>query len=146
MVTVPGVGSNNSSSNSSTSTTRGNDLRDVDLSQFMNLMIAELQNQDPLNPMDNSQLLQQITQIREIGATDKLRESLTTMSDAFNLSTASTMIGREVVAMTDDLKEVTGVVDRVSVDRDEKDPNIRITRLHIGEAKVQLRNIRQVLE
>ena len=39
-------------------------------------MITELQNQDPLNPMDNTQMLEQINQIRQIGATDKLTSTL----------------------------------------------------------------------
>ena len=52
------------------------DLRDLDLNEFLQLMITELQNQDPLDPMDNSEILQQITQIREISATDSLQETL----------------------------------------------------------------------
>lgn len=141
MSTVSGVGSNSGSTN-----TRGNDLSSVDLNQFMDLMIAEMQNQDPLNPMDNSQFLQQITQIREIGATNQLTSALTSMNNSHSLATASTLIGREITALGDDLKEVKGVVDRVSVERDEKDENIRITRLHVGDKKVQLKNVREVLE
>lgn len=140
MSSVPSVGSG-----SSTSNTRGNDLRSVDLNQFMNLMIAELQNQDPLNPMDNSELLQQITQIREIGATNQLTESLHAMTNSQSLATASTLIGREIRALGDDLKEVQGKVERVSVERDENNENIRITRLHVGDQKVQLKNVREVL-
>ena len=33
-----------------------NSLQDVELDSFLKLMIAELQNQDPLDPMDNSEL------------------------------------------------------------------------------------------
>ena len=38
---------------------------DIDIDEFLALMIAELQNQDPLDPMDNSEMVQQIGQIRE---------------------------------------------------------------------------------
>ena len=34
-----------------------NDLREVDLDQFLQLLITELQNQDPLNPMENGEIL-----------------------------------------------------------------------------------------
>ena len=37
---------------------------DIDIDEFLALMIAELQNQDPLDPMDNSEMVQQIGQIR----------------------------------------------------------------------------------
>ena len=35
-------------------------LRDVDLDQFLQLLITEIQNQDPLDPMENSEILEQI--------------------------------------------------------------------------------------
>ena len=44
-------------------------INDIDLGTFLRLMIAELQNQDPLNPLDNKDMLAQISQIREVGAT-----------------------------------------------------------------------------
>ena len=48
---------------------KATDLKTVDTNQFLTLMITELQNQDPLNPMDNTQMLQQISQI--IGFADQ---------------------------------------------------------------------------
>ena len=50
------------------------DWKDTNLDDFLKLMIAELQNQDPLDPMENSEMLQQLSQMRSIGATDKLTE------------------------------------------------------------------------
>ena len=58
MSSVSGTNSSSGTSgSSSTGTTTGNDLRNVDLNQFLTLLVTEMQNQDPLNPMDNSQLL-----------------------------------------------------------------------------------------
>ena len=53
-----------------------NDLRNVDLDQFLQLLITEIQNQDPLDPMENSEILEQISQIREISATNNLSDTL----------------------------------------------------------------------
>ena len=57
---IPSVTSSGNSLNKPT------DLKDLDINQFLQLMITELTNQDPLNPMDNTQLVQQIGEIREI--------------------------------------------------------------------------------
>ncbi|MFG0255418.1 MAG: flagellar hook capping FlgD N-terminal domain-containing protein, partial [Rhodopirellula sp. JB053] len=54
---------------------------DLGTDDFLKLLIQELQNQDPLNPMENSEMVQQIGLIREIGATDELTNTLTTLSD-----------------------------------------------------------------
>ncbi len=82
MTQIPGVGSNSSSNsaNSTSSNQAGKGLADVDLDQFLGLLITELQNQDPLNPMDNSQMLEQISQIRQIGSTTKLTDTLSTLA------------------------------------------------------------------
>ena len=47
--------------------------------QFIQMMITELQNQDPTSPMDNSQILQEIGQIESISSTQKLSDTLTSM-------------------------------------------------------------------
>lgn len=87
----------------------------VDTDQFLQLMITELQNQDPLDPTDSSEFLQQITQIREIGASDKLTETLDRVLAGQNLAMASGLIGKEVVGVDNQLNEVRGVVERVAM-------------------------------
>jgi flagellar hook assembly protein FlgD len=77
-----------------TDTKKPKDLKDLDINQFLQLMIAELTNQDPLNPMDNTQLVQQIGAIREISATDKLTDSLDLVQSGQSLSTASSLSER----------------------------------------------------
>jgi len=119
-------------------------LGQVDLDQFLNLMIAELQNQDPLNPTDNSEFLAQITQLREIGASDQLSSTLGQVLEGQNLTTASGLIGKQITALSDDLENVDGVVDRVSVE--VGDDGERSIRVHVGSADVNLRNVREVTE
>jgi flagellar basal-body rod modification protein FlgD len=118
-------------------------LNDVDVDQFMKLLIAELQNQDPLNPLDNSQMVEQIGQIREISATDQLSDTLNAVLLGQNVSTASSLIGKEISALTDDVENITGVVDRVSVTVNEDDS--RTLRVHVGDNAVQLNNIREIV-
>lgn len=133
------------SSGTSTGKTQGNALQDLDMDQFLKLMISELQNQDPLNPMDNTQMLQQIGQLRQITSNDKLSSTLDAVLTGQNLATASGLIGKEVHALTDDAKDITGVVDRVSVVTSTDDKKERRLRVHIGENSIDINNIREIL-
>jgi flagellar hook assembly protein FlgD len=103
------------SNSSSLSTTDA--INDIDLNTFLKLMIAELQNQDPLNPLDNKDMLAQISQIREVGATDKLTQTLDSVLLGQNISSATNLIGAEISALSDDGEKVDGIVDRVSIDK-----------------------------
>jgi flagellar basal-body rod modification protein FlgD len=122
-----------------------NDLRHLDLDNFLDLMIAELQNQDPLDPMDNSEILQQINTIREISATNELSDTLAAVLTGQNLSTASSLIGKSVDALTDSGENIQGVVDRVSVEVSDDD-SIRELRVHVGDNNVRLNNVREINE
>lgn len=139
-----GVGSSNSTTSTSSGSSGTNDLRNVDMDGFLKLLIAQMQNQDPLSPMENTEIMEQISQIRSISATDKLTDTLDSVLMGQNLATASSMIGKKVTALTDDAKNVTGVVDRVSVEADADGGNRKL-RIVIGNTKVDLKNIREVV-
>jgi flagellar basal-body rod modification protein FlgD len=129
----------------STTKKKATSLQDVDVDQFLQLMIAELTNQDPLNPMDNSQFVQQIGQLREISSNDKLISTLQSVQTSQSLSSASGMIGKTIIALDDAGDNVTGKVDRVSIQTDENDASKRFYKVHVGDKTVDLKNIREVL-
>lgn len=133
-----GTGANGASSSGA------NDLRDVDMDGFLKLLIAQMQNQDPLSPMENTEIMQQISQIRSISATDKLTDTLDTVLMGQNLSTASSLIGKSVTALTDAGTNVTGIVKRVSVEADANGENRKL-RVVVNDEKVDLKNIREVV-
>jgi len=145
MSSIPAAGSSVPSADSNGGL-QANDLADVDVDEFLNLLIVELQNQDPLNPMENADMLNQIGQIREISANQKLTETLTTLAVGQELSMASTMIGKNVNALDNNANEVSGVVDRVSVQTDPEDPSIRKVSVHIGDSTVDITNIREIVD
>jgi flagellar basal-body rod modification protein FlgD len=126
-----------------TASDRATDIRDLEVGQFLDLLIAQLQNQDPMEPMENSEMMAQIAQMREISSTDQLTETLEAMVIGQQLSTATSMIGKRVQALTDDGTNVEGVVDRVSVEINNDDT--RALRIHIGTQTVSLNNIREVV-
>ena len=141
-----GETSTSTSTSSSTSGTKGNDFRDVDLNQFLSLLITEMQNQDPLNPTSNSEFLQQVSQIREIGATNQLTESLTALTTGSSLSTASNLIGKEIDAIDTEGNEVNGLVSKVTVEVDANNRDNRQILVHVGDQKVDMENIREIRE
>lgn len=131
--------------NNATPKKKVHDLNDLQADDFLQLMITELQQQDPLNPMDNKDMVQQINSIRELSATTNLTTTLNSVLVGQNLSTAGALIGKNVKALNDKAEDVTGKVERVSVTVDPKDDSKREIRVHIGTNSVKLTNIREVL-
>jgi flagellar basal-body rod modification protein FlgD len=115
-------------------------LEETNLDDFLKLMIAELQNQDPLNPMENSEMLEQLGQMRSIGATDKLTKTLDAVLVGQNVTTASSLIGKQISALSDEGNNVDGVVERVTVAAAD-DGGVR---LHVGGEAIALSNVREI--
>lgn len=90
-------------------------LQDLDLDDFVKLMVVELQNQDPLDPLSNSDMLAQMSEIRSIGASDRLTETIESLAQGEQIAGASSLIGKYVEAINPDGEiPLGGKVDRVS--------------------------------
>lgn len=146
MSSINGASSISGASNAKTSTNSlsGGGLNDIDMSTFLDLMITELQNQDPLNPTDNADLIQQIGQIRSISSNDTLVSTLTSFSNTQELTTASNLIGRQISGLDVGGKEIEGLVSSVSVKIDEKDRTKRSVQVHVGDKTVDMKNVREI--
>ena len=121
----------------------GASYNELDIDDFLKLLISELQNQDPLDPMDNSEMVQQIGQIREIGATDELTKTLSSLSSSQELVTASSLIGRSVEGLAEDASAVDGIVDRITVETSDKN-DARTVKVHVGGKTMDIKNIREI--
>jgi flagellar basal-body rod modification protein FlgD len=75
---------------------------DVSLESFIKLLVVELQNQDPMDPMNNQEILGQMSQIREIESNQRLTETLGSMMLGQTVSTAAALLGQTVSALSDD--------------------------------------------
>jgi flagellar basal-body rod modification protein FlgD len=65
----------------------------------MNLLIAQLKNQDPLNPVDNSQLMAQLAQFSQLQETQQMAQSLNKFIAQQNTANATnlvTLLGKHV--------------------------------------------------
>lgn len=86
----------NASSTSATSTSSVASTQD----RFLKLLVTQMKNQDPLNPMDNAQVTSQMAQLSTVTGIDKLNVTLQALSDSMvsNQSLqAATMIGHGVL-------------------------------------------------
>ena len=69
--------------------------------KFLKLLVAQLKNQDPLNPMDNAQITSQMAQISTVSGIDQLNTTLQSMAVSFSADQslqATAMIGHRVLA------------------------------------------------
>lgn len=80
--------------------------------RFLKLLVAQMQNQDPLNPMDNAQVTSQMAQINTVTGIDKLNASVEGLSSQFMQMQAlqgATLVGRDVIVPGSQLDVADGV-------------------------------------
>ncbi|WP_295851859.1 flagellar hook capping FlgD N-terminal domain-containing protein [uncultured Xylophilus sp.] len=68
--------------------------------RFLKLLVAQLNNQDPMNPLDNAQMTSQIAQINTVTGIQQLNSTVTSLATqmaAMQGIQASALVGREVI-------------------------------------------------
>ncbi|MET0105118.1 MAG: flagellar hook assembly protein FlgD [Sedimenticola sp.] len=84
--------------------TRVNDASELGIDAFLKLMVTQLSNQDPFEPMDNTQFVSQMAQFASVTGLDKLNESFDSFSASMTSDQAlqaGSLIGREVLVPVD---------------------------------------------
>jgi flagellar basal-body rod modification protein FlgD len=79
--------------------------------QFMTLLITQMQNQDPLSPMDNSQMTSQLAQLSTVSGIDTLNTTLQSLMGSYQSSQtlqATSMIGHGVLTPGNSLTLASG--------------------------------------
>jgi flagellar basal-body rod modification protein FlgD len=80
--------------------------------RFLKLLVAQMQNQDPLNPMDNAQVTSQMAQINTVNGIEKLNTTVKGLNTQFVQMQAlqgAALVGREVTVQGDRLGIAGGV-------------------------------------
>ena len=68
--------------------------------RFLKLLVAQMQHQDPLNPMDNAQVTSQMAQIQTVTGIDKLNTTVAGLNSQFVQMQAlqgASLVGRDVI-------------------------------------------------
>jgi flagellar basal-body rod modification protein FlgD len=72
--------------------------------EFLNLLVAQLNNQDPLSPQDNGEFIAQLAQFSQVEGIGKLNTSMESLLSGYQSSQAlqaSSLVGRKVIVPTD---------------------------------------------
>ena len=81
---------------------------------FLKLLMAQLQNQDPMKPMDDTQMIAQMAQFSALEATQSLQATMQSSNNMQTVAQAGGLIGKYVQSDQADGTSVLGAVSGVS--------------------------------
>ena len=102
----------------STTTTSSSSSGGVDYNMFLQLLIAEMKNQDPTNPMDTSQYMSQFAQLSSVEQATQTNKKLDSLLSSQALTQADGLIGRTVSFTDTTGATFTGKIASVSINND----------------------------
>jgi flagellar basal-body rod modification protein FlgD len=117
-----------------TTTSSANPMAGLGSDQFMLLLLTELRNQNPLEPMDNKDLMGQITQMNSLQELQKINDDLEALNHSNQLTEAAGLIGKKVEYQVSGADPQTGVVSGVSLMQDQ-------IMLWVGDSTVPLSSL-----
>jgi flagellar basal-body rod modification protein FlgD len=86
----------------------------LDKDDFLKLFVTQLQHQDPMSPMDNDQMVAQMSQLSTVEQLTNMASSNAGMAQSLAQSSAVGLIGRTVTWTDADKNVHSGVVEKVS--------------------------------
>ena len=106
----------------------GQTSADAQQDRFLKLLVAQLNNQDPMNPMDNAQMTSQMAQINTVTGISQLNETMKSMAGQFTamqVMQGTGMIGHDILLQSNMLSvnagtangavDLAGTADKLSV-------------------------------
>jgi flagellar basal-body rod modification protein FlgD len=82
---------------------------------FMQLLVAQLKNQDPMKPMDDKEFVTQLAQFSSLEASQKMTETIEALSASEMIVQAATLIGKQATAKLETGETVTGTISQVKI-------------------------------
>lgn len=81
----------------------------LEAADFLEMLIVQLQNQDPTEPTSNEEILSQVSQLRDLQSATDLSDTLQSLVTGSELSNAAGLIGQYIVGRNADGDLVEGV-------------------------------------
>jgi flagellar basal-body rod modification protein FlgD len=106
---------------------------------YMNLLITQLQNQNPLEPLDNNEMASQLAQFSQLQQLESLNSSFADVLSTTQRNYANSLIGKEITFVSEDetgASSITsGIVEEVINNVDGK------TVLVVGNNNIALEDV-----
>ena len=98
--------------------------------RFLKLLVTQLNNQDPLNPLDNAQLTSQLAQMSTVSGIEKLNsafQSMLAQSGSSQVLQSASMIGRTVLVPGSELALKKGTDVPFAVEMPQSADAVKVT-------------------
>lgn len=96
---------------------RGRGLEAMTGQDFLKLLISQLTNQDPMEPMKNDELMRQLSAIRELESNNEISTNFKNLLAHQELSSASVLVGKMILGVSADGNLVEGIAERIIMDK-----------------------------
>jgi flagellar basal-body rod modification protein FlgD len=106
--------------------------------QFLQLLIAQLKNQDPMDPVSQEDSIAQLAQFSTLEGIEQLNANFSSFMKLQSLSQGANLVGKNVEWLDKDGVRQQGVVESISV----KDGDLQVK---IGDKQVPIDNITAIL-
>ncbi|MCX2523102.1 flagellar hook assembly protein FlgD [Larsenimonas rhizosphaerae] len=122
----------NGTANASSSSTKAVSSDAAEMKdQFLTLLITQMQNQDPLNPMENSEMTSQLAQINTVSGISELNETLAAITKQINTTQqlqATALVDKGVMVSGNDiLVGEDGVITPFGISLDDPASNVTVS-------------------
>ena len=136
MSTTTATSASGGASKSNSATT--DRMQSLTVDDFTKMLVTEMQNQDPTQPMTNTDLMNQVSQIQSIEANQQLTSTLQSVALGQSIASAGNLIGRTVKGLDAKGNQVDGTVNSVSISNGS-------ATLNVGTSTMPLTNVTQIL-
>ncbi len=118
-------------------TSLGNTSAEI-TTNFMTLLVTELQHQNPLEPMDNQELAMQLATLSQLEQVEKQTRTFEEVLSVQNTSMAASLVGKNVSFIPSGMSEMrTGVVSSVNLSNGA-------AKLQVGEFTIDFEDIETI--
>jgi len=107
-----------SSATTTATVNSGNSSQDLE-DQFLQLLVAQLRNQDPLSPMENSDFVSELAQLQALDQQEQLTQMNSDLLLQSSIATGAALIGKQVTGVATingQSTQATGLVQSVRVE------------------------------
>lgn len=120
--------------------------KELGKNEFLNLLVAQLNNQDPLSPQSNGEFVSQLAQFSQVEGIEKMNTSMESMLTGYQSSQAlqaSALVGRKVIVPTDKAVIDTGETFKASLELPVSSSNVYVNVYDSAGATVNRLNLGQ---